>query len=96
MWNTVYSLLSRLSGSMMFDLFERKCITVDHERLIGSYVAETARSIAFSRGGCRTSNAGAGWAIESQTLRLRPKGLVMAVGNTHSLGAPFRWGWAGA
>ena len=78
MWNAFYSLLWGFSGSMMFDLFNDPSL-LDRERLIGSYVGDGPVDRILAR---RLPNLQrGGWvAIESQTLRLRPKGLVMAVG----------------
>jgi hypothetical protein len=78
MWNAFYSLLWGFSGSMMYDLFNDPSL-LDRERLIRSYVGEGAVDRILAR---RLPNLErGGWvAIESQTLRLRPKGMVMAVG----------------
>lgn len=78
MWNAFYSLLWGFSGSMMFDLFNDPSLR-DRERLIRSYVGEGAVDRILARR--LPSLERGGWvAIESQTLRLRPKGMVMAVG----------------
>jgi hypothetical protein len=78
MWNAFYSLLWGFSGSMMFDLFTDPSL-LDRERLIRSYVGDGPVDRILAR---RLPNLErGGWvAIEHQTLRLRPKGTVMAVG----------------
>ena len=78
MWNVFYSLLWGFSGSMMFDLFNDPSL-LNRERLIGSYVGEGPVDRILAR---RLPNLErGGWVIiDNQTLRLRPKGLVMAVG----------------
>ena len=78
MWNAFYSLLWGFSGSMLFDLFNDPSL-LNRERLIGSYVGDGPVDRILAR---RLPNLErGGWvAIESQTLRLRPKGMVMAVG----------------
>jgi hypothetical protein len=78
MWNAFYSLLWGFSGSMMFDLFSDPSL-LDRERLIGSYIGEGPVDRILAR---RLPNLErGGWVIiDNQTLRLRPKGLVMAVG----------------
>jgi len=78
MWNAFYSLLWGFSGSMMFDLFNDSSL-LDRERLIASYVGDGPVDRILAR---RLPNLErGGWvAIDSQTLRLRPKGTVMAVG----------------
>jgi hypothetical protein len=78
MWNAFYSLLWGFSGSMMYDLFNDPSL-LDREQLIRSYVGEGAVDRILAR---RLPNLErGGWvAIEGQTLRLRPKGMVMAVG----------------
>jgi hypothetical protein len=78
MWNAFYSLLWGFSGSMMFDLFNDQSL-LDREKLIASYVGDGPIDRILAR---RLPNLEkGGWvAIDSQTLRLRPKGMVMAVG----------------
>jgi hypothetical protein len=78
MWNAFYSLLWGFSGSMMFDLFNDPSL-LNRERLIGSYVGEGPVDRILAR---RLPNLErGGWVIiDNQTLRLRPKGLVMAIG----------------
>jgi len=78
MWNAFYSLLWGFSGSMMFDLFNDSSL-LDRERLIASYVGDGPVDRILAR---RLPNLErGGWvAIDRQTLRLRPKGTVMAVG----------------
>jgi hypothetical protein len=78
MWNAFYSLLWGFSGSMMFDLFNDPSL-LNRERLIGSYVGDGPVDRILARRLPHLERGG--WvAIESQTLRLRPKGVVMAVG----------------
>jgi len=78
MWNAFYSLLWGFSGSMMFDLFNDSSL-LDRERLIASYVGDGPVDRILAR---RLPNLErGGWvSIDRQTLRLRPKGTVMAVG----------------
>jgi len=78
MWNAFYSLLWGFSGSMIYDLFNDPSL-LDRETLIRSYVGDGAVDRILAR---RLPNLQrGGWvAVESQTLRLRPKGMVMAVG----------------
>jgi hypothetical protein len=78
MWNAFYSLLWGFSGSMMFDLFNDPSL-LDRERLIRSYVGDGPVDRILAR---RLPNLErGGWVIiDNQTLRLRPKGMVMAVG----------------
>ena len=78
MWNAFYSLLWGFSGSMMFDLFNDPSL-LDRERLIGSYVGDGPVDRILAR---RLPNLErGGWVIiDNQTLRMRPKGLVLAVG----------------
>ena len=78
MWNAFYSLLWGFSGSMMFDLFNDRSL-LNRDKLIASYVGDGPVDRILAR---RLPNLErGGWvAIDSQTLRLRPKGMVMAVG----------------
>ena len=94
MWNAFYSLLWGFSGSMMFDLFNDPSL-LDRERLDRVVCRRRRRSIAFSRGGCRTSNAAAGW-----PLKARPCGCDRKAWSWRSArsrpSSCFRSGWAGA
>lgn len=78
MWNAFYSLLWGFSGSLMYDLYNDESL-LDRERLIRSYLGDGVVDRILAR---RLPNLErGGWvALESQTLRLRPKGVVMAVG----------------
>jgi len=78
MWNAFYSLLWGFSGSLMYDLFNDTSL-LDQERLIRSYVGGGVVNRILAR---RLPNLERGGWIEmkGQTLRLRPKGAVMAVG----------------
>jgi hypothetical protein len=78
MWNAFYSLLWGFSGSMMYDLSNDESL-LDRERLIRSYVGDGVVDRILAR---RLPNLERGGWVEmkSQTLRLRPKGVVMAVG----------------
>jgi len=78
MWNAFYSLLWGFSGSMMYDLFNDESLR-DRERLIKSYAGDGAVDRILAR---RLPNLVRGGWVDSQgqTLRLRPKGLVMALG----------------
>jgi len=78
MWNAFYSLLWGFSGSLMHDLFNDESLR-DRERLIQSYVGDGVVDRILAR---RLPNlARGGWVnMTSQTLQLRPKGAVMAVG----------------
>jgi hypothetical protein len=78
MWNAFYSLLWGFSGSMMYDLYNDESL-LDRARLIRSYLGDGVVDRILAR---RLPNLErGGWlAIEHETLRLRPKGVVMAVG----------------
>jgi hypothetical protein len=78
MWNAFYSLLWGFSGSLMYDLFNDRSL-LDRERLIQSYVGDGIVDRILAR---RLPNLErGGWVeLQSQTLLLRPKGVVMAVG----------------
>jgi len=78
MWNAFYSLLWGFSGSLMYDLFNNPSL-LDRERLITSYVGDGVVDRILAR---RLPNLErGGWlTIDRETLRLRPKGVVMAVG----------------
>ncbi len=81
MWNAFYSLLWGFSGSLMYDLLQRRarCATVD--RLVRSYQgADPVLDRILAR---RLPNLAArrlGRACGTTTLRLRPKGRVIALG----------------
>lgn len=78
MWNAFYSLLWGFSGSLMYDLSNDAGLR-DRERLIRSYQGENARDRILAR---RLPNlAKGGWVdLQNETLRLRPKGRVLAIG----------------
>lgn len=78
MWNTFYSLLWGFSGGLMHDLYSDEDLR-HVDRLIGSYERETGLDRILSR---RLPNLEAGGYIEmrDQTLRLRWKGRVIALG----------------
>jgi len=78
MWNAFYSLLWGFSGSLMYDLFNDESLR-DRERLIKSYAGDGVVDRILARR--LPSLVRGGW-IErrDQTLQLRPKGLLMALG----------------
>jgi hypothetical protein len=78
MWNAFYSLLWGFSGSMMFDLFNDESLR-DREALVKSYAGDGVVDRILAR---RLPNLVRGGWVEShgQTLRLLPKGRVMALG----------------
>jgi len=78
MWNAFYSLLWGFSGSLMYDLFNDKQL-LNRDRLIQSYVGDGVVDRILAR---RLPNLERGGWVElrSQTLLLRPKGVVMALG----------------
>jgi hypothetical protein len=78
MWNAFYSVLWGFSGSLMYDLFNDESLR-DRERLIKSYAGDGAVDRILAR---RLPNLVRGGWIErrDQTLQLRPKGLLMALG----------------
>ena len=78
MWNAFYSLLWGFSGSMMYDLFNDASLR-DREALVKSYAGDGVVDRILAR---RLPNlVRGGWvATHGQTLRLRPKGRVMALG----------------
>jgi hypothetical protein len=78
MWNAFYSLLWGFSGSMIYDLFNDESLR-DREALVKSYAGDGAVDRILAR---RLPNLVRGGWLEShgQTLRLRPKGRVMALG----------------
>jgi hypothetical protein len=82
MWNAFYSLLWGFSGSLMHDVFNDS--TLRHrERLIRSYEGDGELDRILAR---RVPNLVRGGWVESQgnTLRLRPKGRLMAIGTLAS------------
>jgi hypothetical protein len=78
MWNAFYSLLWGFSGSMMYDLFNDESLR-DREALVKSYAGDGVVDRILAR---RLPNLVRGGWVEShgQSLRLRPKGRVMALG----------------
>jgi hypothetical protein len=89
MWNAFYSLLWGFSGGLMHDLYnDERLRHVD--RLVGSYERDTGLDRILSR---RLPNLGAGGYVDvrDQTIRLRTKGRLVALGTlaafrTFSLG----------
>ena len=89
MWNSFYSLLWGFSGGLMHDLYNDEELR-DVERLVHSYEGVNGLDRILAR---RLPNLAAGGYIElhDQTLRLRWKGRVIALGTlaafkTFSLG----------
>jgi hypothetical protein len=82
MWNAFYSVLWGFSGSLMHDLFNEPALC-DRERLIRSYEGDGELDRILAR---RLPNLVRGGWIEwrDRTLRLRPKGVLMAVGTLAS------------
>ncbi len=78
MWNAFYSLLWGFSGSLMHDLFTEPGLR-DRELLIRSYVGEDGVDRILAR---RLPNlVRGGWVdLQDRSLRLRPKGRVIARG----------------
>ena len=79
MWNAFYSLLWGFSGSMMYDVYNVTSLR-DRDHLVLSYQgADPTRDRILAR---RLPNlARGGWVdLDDQTLRLRPKGRVLALG----------------
>ena len=83
MWNAFYSVLWGFSGSLMYDLFNQPALC-DRERLIRSYEGDGELDRILAR---RLPNLVRGGWIDwrDRTLRLRPKGVVMAVGTLASV-----------
>jgi hypothetical protein len=77
-WNAFYSLLWGFSGSLIHDLHNDPALR-DRERLIRSYEGERGVDRILAR---RLPNlAGGGWVdLSGETLRLRSKGRLIAVG----------------
>jgi hypothetical protein len=89
MWNAFYSLLWGFSGGLMHDLYNDEHLR-HVDRLVGSYERDTGLDRILSR---RLPNLEAGGYIEvrDETLRLRTKGRLIAIGTlaafkTFSLG----------
>lgn len=83
MWNTFYSVLWGFSGSLIYDMFNEATLC-DRERLIRSYEGEgEAVDRILAR---RLPNLVRGGWVEHRgdMLRLRPKGLLIAVGTLAS------------
>jgi len=78
MWNAFYSLLWGFSGSMMYDLFNDASLR-DREALTRSYAGDGVLDRILAR---RLPNLVRGGWVESgnQTLKLRPKGRILALG----------------
>jgi hypothetical protein len=78
MWNAFYSLLWGFSGSLMHDVFNDSSLR-QRERLIRSYEGDGELDRILAR---RVPNLVRGGWVESHgnTLRLRPKGRLMALG----------------
>jgi hypothetical protein len=78
MWNSFYSLLWGFSGGLMHDLYNDEDLR-NVDRLVGSYERETGLDRILSR---RIPNLETGGYIEvrDETLRLRWKGRVVALG----------------
>jgi hypothetical protein len=82
MWNAFYSVLWGFSGSLMHDLFNEPTLR-DRERLIRSYEGDGEVDRILARR--LPSLVRGGWIDwRDRTLRLRPKGVVMAVGTLAS------------
>lgn len=89
MWNSFYSLLWGFSGGLMHDLYNEESLR-QVDRLVGSYERHTGLDRILSR---RIPNLEAGGYIQvrDETLRLRWKGRIIALGTlaafrTFSLG----------
>jgi hypothetical protein len=78
MWNAFYSLLWGFSGSLMHDVFTDAALR-HRERLIRSYEGDGAIDRIMAR---RIPNlVRGGWLdVNGDTLQLRPKGRLMALG----------------
>ncbi|HYN08539.1 MAG TPA: hypothetical protein VES67_14245 [Vicinamibacterales bacterium] len=78
MWNAFYSLLWGFSGSLMHDLFTNAALR-DRERLIRSYEGDGEVDRILAR---RVPNLVRGGWVDARgdTLQLRPKGRLMALG----------------
>ena len=82
LWNAFYSLLWGFSGSLIYDLFNQPALC-NRDRLIRSYEGDGDLDRILAR---RLPNlVRGGWVDRrGRMLRLRPKGLVMAVGTLAS------------
>ena len=82
MWNAFYSVLWGFSGSLIYDLFNDAALC-HRERLIRSYEGDGELDRILAR---RLPNLVRGGWIDrrDRTLRLRPKGAVMAIGTLAS------------
>ena len=92
MWNVFYSLLWGFSGSLMFDMFNEPALR-NRERLNRSYEGDGELDRILAR---RLPNLVRGGWVErrEKTLRLRPKGRVVALGTLASFKA-FSLGMGG-
>ena len=82
LWNAFYSLLWGFSGSLIYDMFNQPALC-HRDRLIRSYEGDGDLDRILAR---RLPNlVRGGWVDRrDRMLRLRPKGLVMAVGTLAS------------
>jgi hypothetical protein len=82
LWNAFYSLLWGFSGSLIYDMFNQPALC-NRDRLIRSYEGDGDLDRILAR---RLPNlVRGGWVDRrDRMLRLRPKGLVMAVGTLAS------------
>ena len=78
LWNAFYSLLWGFSGSMMYDIYNVTALR-DRDRLVRSYHGDQPRDRILAR---RLPNlARGGWVrVQDESLRLSPKGRVLALG----------------
>ncbi len=78
MWNAFYSLLWGFSGTLMHELYTEAALR-DRERLIRSYEGEGDLDRMMAR---RLPNlVRGGWvSVDGRTLRLQPKGRLVALG----------------
>ena len=83
MWNSFYSLLWGFSGGLMHDLYNDESLR-QVDRLIGSYERDTGLDRILSR---RLPNLEAGGYVQvrDETLRLRWKGRIIALGTLAAL-----------
>jgi hypothetical protein len=82
MWNAFYSLLWGFSGTLMYELYTEPSL-MDRERLIRSYEGDSEIDRMMAR---RLPNlVRGGWvSVDNNTLRLRPKGRLIALGTLAS------------
>lgn len=82
MWNAFYSVLWGFSGSLIYDLFTEPTLR-NRERLIRSYEGDGELDRIMAR---RLPNLIRGGWVDRQgdTLRLRPKGVLLALGTIAS------------